>query len=193
MKKILVYAFAAMMIAGCNSAGKQSEAVEKTDKGAENACLFVKEQVPELREDIASVEVVGVDTLLSDILLYDEAIKVGKAGNDLLERSIKYSEYRTIMNEAERIYNDIHNSWAYSLVVNDSLRQLKKYENCWRKVYKIKVTMKSGVTREPRVLMDIDGVTPIMIEKDFEKQLNEHYYTVTWCPIDTIGLDLFGW
>jgi hypothetical protein len=44
----------------------------------------------------------------------------------------------------------------------------------WRKVYKVLVTMKSGDTKEPRVLMDNDGITPKMLEMDFGKQLEEY-------------------
>ena len=44
----------------------------------------------------------------------------------------------------------------------------------WRKVYTVKVTMKSGTTKEPRVLMDTDGITPRMMERDMEKAIEEH-------------------
>lgn len=44
----------------------------------------------------------------------------------------------------------------------------------WRKVYTIRVTMKSGSTKEPRVLMDQDGITPRCMEKEFEKELKDY-------------------
>ena len=59
-------------------------------------------------------------------------------------------------------------------MVNDSLHQQPKYDYQWRKVYKVQVTMKSGDTKTPRVLMDQDGITPRCLEKEFEKTLQEH-------------------
>ena len=34
--------------------------------------------------------------------------------------------------------------------------------------------MKSGDTREPRVLMDNDGITPRMMEVDMQKAIEDH-------------------
>jgi len=53
------------------------------------------------------------------------------------------------------------------------LKNLKKYDGQWRKVYTIRVTMKSGITKEPRVMMDKDGLTPRIMEKDIEKILDD--------------------
>ncbi len=38
----------------------------------------------------------------------------------------------------------------------------------------VRVTMKSGDTREPRVLMDNDGITPRMMEVDMQKAIEDH-------------------
>ena len=49
-----------------------------------------------------------------------------------------------------------------------------EFDGQWRKVYTVRVTMKSGVTKEPRVLMEQDGITPRMIEREFEKKLQNY-------------------
>lgn len=174
MKKILIFALAAVMVVGC-SAGKQGGQAAETDKGAENACQFVKEQVPELREDIESVEVIETDTLLSDIILSFERIRFAEATTKFIDEEISRNEFEKIIQDRELILKDIGYSWDFGIVVNDSLRKLEKYESCWRKVYKVKVTMKSGTTREPRVLMDNDGITPRMLETKFGRELEEYY------------------
>ena len=143
-------------------------------QGGENACQFVKEQVPGLREDIAKVEVVGEDSLLSDIALTFSRGSFAKAGVDFWEGNISPDEYQKIIDERAQLLRDIQDSWQFPLVVNDSLKTLSKFDGMWRKVYKVIVTMKSGDTKEPRVLMDNDGITPRMLEMDFGKQLEEY-------------------
>jgi len=69
---------------------------------------------------------------------------------------------------------DIKMSWIAPDVAGDSLRKLDKYNSSWRKAYVVKVTMKSGDTKEPRVLMDMDGLTPRLLEMDFIKSLDEY-------------------
>lgn len=147
-------------------------------KGGEHAIQFVKEQVPGLRDDIASVEVIEEDSLLSDIALVYDARSFAKAGADFWQGTISREDYRRIIDERERLLNDIEYSWRCPLVVNDSLKRLGKFDGMWRKVYRVLVTMKSGDTREPRVLMDGDGITPRMMEVDFERQLEEYHSAI---------------
>lgn len=170
MKKIFIAALVALMAVSCNN-GENKNTV---DKGAENACQFVKEQIPELREDIASIEVIDVDTLLCDEMLSFTQIEFAKTITDFLNDSISKKEFKEIIELRELVMKDIGNSWEFGIVVNDSLRRLEKYDGCWRKVYKVKVTTKSGTTREPRVLMDRDGETPRMLEMKFGKLFNEY-------------------
>lgn len=153
----------ALMIGSCG----------KRDIGAEHAIQYVKEQVPGLADDIESIEVTGVDTLLSDIWLVYEQVNFAKSGYDFLNDSLSLHKYSRMIDEWEQTIYDINTSWTYGMVVNDSLRKLEKYDGCWRRVYKILVTMKSGTTKIPRVLMDDDGITPRMIERDFENKMNE--------------------
>ena len=96
------------------------------------------------------------------------------SGFTVLKGEISKEELRTTIDSVAKAATDVEYSWRFSNVVNDSLRQLSKYDDMWRKVYTVKVTMKSGTIKEPRVLMDTDGKTPRMMERDMEKAIEEH-------------------
>ena len=168
-KKIFIGLVGFMGLIGCVDGGM------KYGKGGENAIQFVKEQVPGLRDDIASVEIIEEDSLLSDIALGHDAVIFAKAGADFWQGTISREEYQRIIDEREHLLNDIEYSWRFPLVVNDSLKKLGKFDGMWRKVYKVLVTMKSGDTKNPRVLMDGDGITPRMMEVDFGRKLEEYH------------------
>ena len=177
MKKVLFLIVAMMVLASCNSGFKVGKPL--VDVGGENACQFVKEQVPELREDIESVEMVEVDSLLCDTWLCFDSPKFIQASIDFYKGKLSESNYLQMISERSQLLSDVENSWMYGSVVNDSLKKLEKYNGEWRKVYKVKVTMKSGVTREPRVLMDNDGVTPRMLESEFERSLSKYHEQIS--------------
>lgn len=167
MKKVFLLAIALLLVS-CNTEQM------KYGQGGKNACQYVKEQVPGLREDIAKVEVIEEDSLLTDIGLTFADMRLSQSESDYYQGKISRKKLDAIIDSVSEAIKDVQYSWQFSNVVNDSLRQLKKFEYQWRKVYKVKVTMKSGDTKEPRVLMDQDGVTPRCLEKDFEKSLQEH-------------------
>lgn len=166
MKKMFL--FIAVLFVSCNA--EQS----KYGQGGHNACQFVKEQVPQLRDDIQSVKVIEEDSLLTDMILAFDQVRFAKAGLDFLDGNLSRDNYQKIVNEEALILYDIKSSWAYPMVVNDSLKKLSKYDDCWRKVYTICVTMKSGTTKEPRVLMENDGITPRALEMDFIRSLDDY-------------------
>lgn len=145
----------------------------KYGQGGQNACQFVKEQVPGIRDDIANVEVIEQDSLLGDIGIIFAKTELAKKSNLFLAKEITKDEFEAFVDSITHNATDIAFSWQFGIVVNDSLKQLEKYKYQWRKVYKIRVTMKSGITKEPRVLMDDDGITPRMLETDMEKTLND--------------------
>lgn len=171
MKKVILMLLVAMT--ACNTEQM------KYGQGGRNACQFVKEQVPELREDITSVEVIEEDSLLSDIGLSFELNRLLKAEGDFYEGKITDSQFEDVISDYAKMANDVEYSWRFSNSINDSLRSIKKYEYMWRKVYTIRVTMKSGSTKEPRVLMDQDGITPRCMEKEFEKDLKDYVDKMT--------------
>ena len=95
-------------------------------------------------------------------------------GLELMQGTIKAEEYEALIDSISHAATDITYSWQFCDVVNDSLMKLPKYDGLWRKVYTVRVTMKSGDTREPRVLMDNDGITPRMMEVDMQKAIEDH-------------------
>lgn len=170
MKKLFSTLLLLAILTACEQA--------KYGTGGRNACQFVKEQMPELREDIASVEVTKEDTLLSDIIFIYDQVAIAKAGSDFWSGEISKKKYQETIDKYVTILSDIDHSWKYGIVVNDSLKKLKTYDDAWRKVYTVLVTMKSGTTKEHRVLMDTDGLTPRMTETEFYGKLFEYQETL---------------
>lgn len=164
MKKALTIILAALLV-NCHGS---------LDPGAKNAELYVIEQVPEQADNIASVEAISVDSLLSDVSFSFAEIEMLKKGQELMQGKIKPSEYDALLDSISHAATDIAYSWQFSSVVNDSLKKLPQYDWLWRRVYTVRVTMKSGVTKEPRVMMDQDGITPRMIEMGMRKALEDH-------------------
>ena len=58
--------------------------------------------------------------------------------------------------------------------MNDSLIKLEKYQFNFRKVYTVRVTMKSKVSKEIRVMMDKDGIIPWYTESEFADNLKQY-------------------
>lgn len=145
----------------------------KYGRGGDNACQYVKEQVPGLREDIASVEVIEEDSLLSDIGLIFGRTILAKSSAEFQEGTLSKDKFKAIIDSLAHDATDVEYSWRFSNVINDSLRALQRYSGQWRKVYTVRVTMKSGTTKEPRVMMDNDGITPRMIERDMENTIRD--------------------
>lgn len=156
------------VLTGCN------QTQMKYGQGGKNACQFVKEQVPGLRDDIQDIEVIAEDSLLCDLGMTFGDLTLSKQGAAFLKGEISKDEISATIDSVAKAATDVEYSWRFSNVVNDSLKQLPKYDGLWRKVYTVKVTMKSGTTKEPRVLMDTDGKTPRMLERDMEKAIEEH-------------------
>lgn len=168
MKKILFVMAVAVMTA-CNVSQM------KYDAGGRNACQYVKEKMYLSDEDIQRIEVTKEDSLLSDSWLSWDRAKFSQAGVDFLEDKISTDEYREIVEERSELLNDVMNSWSIvGMVVNDSLRRLQKYNDVWRKVYTVSITMKSGTMRETRVIMDRDGITPRMTENEFAHTIKKY-------------------
>lgn len=167
MKNYIIIAIL-LVLTGCN------QTQMKYGQGGENACQFVKERISDLRDDIQNIEVIAEDSLLCDMGMIYGDITLSKQGAAFLNGEISKEELSTIIDSVAQAATDVEHSWRLSNVVNDSLNHLSKYDGLWRKVYTIKVTMKSGTTKEPRVLMDTDGKTPRMMERDMQKAIEEH-------------------
>ena len=167
MKKVLLIVIAAILV-GCQGVGN------KFGQGGKNAAQYVREQVPEQADNIASIETIYEDSLLCDIGFSFAEIQLSKKSLELMQGTIKPAEYETLIDSISQAATDITYSWQFSDVVNDSLMKLPQYDGLWRKAYTVRVTMKSGDTREIRVLMDNDGITPRMMERDMQKAIEDH-------------------
>lgn len=148
--------------------------ISKYGQGGKNAAQYVREQMPELRDDIESLETTGEDSLLTDRMLSYGRVQFSQARVDFSEDNINREQYQQIIDSTANVLRDVRNSWIYGIVVNDSLRKLKQYEDNWAKVYTVTVKMKSGVEKEFRILMDNDGITPRMTQKEFGQKLQEY-------------------
>lgn len=168
MKKLLLFV-AVMLVVSC------SQVANKYGQGGRNAVQFVKEQVPSLNDDIESIEVIEEDSLLSDIGLIFGSTMLAKSSAEFQKGTLSKDKFKAIIDSLAHDATDVEYSWRFSNVINDSLRALQKYCGQWRKVYTVRVTMKSGTTKEPRVMMDNDGITPRMIERDIENTIR--YFT----------------
>lgn len=165
MKKV----FLVMMMAATVACSTQQK---KNDPGKENVCQFVREQVPELREDIASVDVIAEDSLLSDVGLMFASSELLRMSSAYLKEEVSKQEFQALIDSIAHEVTEVGYSWQFGKVANDSLRKLEKYGGIWRKVYTVRVTMKSGTTKELRVMMDDDGITPRMMERDMKETLD---------------------
>ena len=151
----------------------------KYGQGGRNACQYVREQIPEQAENIERVEVIDEDSLLGVEYLVTGDVAVCEAETDYYKGRISRQRLDAIIDSVARSLQDVQESWTVGIVVNDSLRRLEKYRSHWRQVYTVQVTMKSGVTKYPRVLMDRNGPTPYCMEKDVERAIAEHTQTLT--------------
>jgi hypothetical protein len=167
MKKSIIVAIAVMLM-GCGQISS------KFGQGGKNAAQFVKEQVPQLKEDIESFETIAEDSLLTDRMLSLGSVQQARTNAEFWEGKISRDQYQQFIDSTSNVLQDVQYSWQFSNVVNDSLKKLTKYQYNWAKVYTVRVKMKSGVEKDVRVLMDQDGITPRMTEKQFGEELQEY-------------------
>ena len=165
MKKTISIIAAAMLM-GCQDGD--------FGQGGKNAAQYVREQVPEQADNIASIETIAEDSLLGFTSFGFAEMEMAKKGSEFLNGTISKDEYSAIIDSISNVAQDISDSWQFSAVVNDSLHKLEKYNGLWRKAYTVRVTLKNGDTKEPRVLMDEDGITPSIIEREMQRRIEEH-------------------
>lgn len=146
---------------------------DKFGQGGRNACQFVKEQVAEMSEDIESIEVVSEDSLLGDAGMTIAKVQLASMGADYLAGKVTKDEFDAVIDSVAHDATDVSFSWHFGMVVNDSLKQIKRYDALWRRAYLVKVKMKSGTSVEVHVLMDNDGITPRMMDSGMDKVLRD--------------------
>lgn len=170
MKKVLFLLLAMASMMACNS--EQN----KYGIGGQNACQFVKEKVANQSDNIKNIEVIAEDSLLSDIGLTFATIRASNIKAAYYAGMIPYNEMSRVLDSCKAELMYVEQSWKYGTVS----KKLKKFEYQWRKAYTVRVTMKSTVTKETRVLMDHDGITPRMLEMDFFDELRQHQIDFTY-------------
>lgn len=142
MKKVLMTMVVVAAVMACTSS--------PYGQGGDNACQFVKEQAPGLRDDIAKVEVVGEDSMVVyDVPMLMEELKSKEADADL--NIITCKELR---------------EFAESISKQQEVRV----------VYWVAVIKKSSKQEVIGVIMEADGTTPYMLRDEYiqmEKPFNE--------------------
>ena len=103
----------------CNNSVKT---IEVKDEGAINACQFLREQLGSLSDNIDSMEVLGVDSLLSDIQPMFEQSSMLRSGIDFLENKINSKEYQKRIENYQSSIERIMKSWLYQSF-NDSIKK----------------------------------------------------------------------
>lgn len=166
MKKAFVMLVGCCLM-GCNSNGGI------VDQGSDNACQYAKEKIGVLSENIESMEVVKVDSLLSNIGLSFGFTRAHKAAVGFLANEITSTDYLAVLDSLSGEVDNVSNSWKYGDVVNDSLHEIDRLDSQWRRVYTVSIKMKSGTSEECRVMMDRDGITPYMTEMEMKQEFDK--------------------
>lgn len=163
MKKLLITTVIAILTACSDGA----------DQDKRNACQYVREQMPQQSDNIKSVEVIDEDSVLTTLLLSFGASEIYTEKIKLLDNEISIDQWRVFTDSMMTLESDVTRSWFMDRAINDSLRLLPKYKDSWRKAYLIEVTMKSGATKQYRVCMNQDGVTPSNTADDIIKEVEK--------------------
>lgn len=140
MKKVILMMM--MAVAGCTSS--------PYGQGGENACQFVKEQMPEKVKDAASVKVVGKDSMV----VYDVPMLMEKLKSKEVDADLNIITCKELREFAESI---------------------SKQQEA-RVVYWVAVIKKSSKQEVIGVIMEADGTTPYMLRDEYiqmEKPFNE--------------------
>ena len=162
MKKMM-YLLAVIMMVACG----------ETDQGRKNACQYVREQMPDQIANIKSVEVVKEDSVLSPFIISLGTSEIHSMRGDYYGGDITIEEWHVYQDSMLTIGLDAQRSWVMDKEWSDSLKQLPKYKESWRKAYLVEVTMKSGAIKQYRVCMDEAGTTPFMTIEQFQPKLDD--------------------
>ena len=165
MKKIATVTIMLLVLVGCQQS--------KYGQAGENAIQYVREQMNDQKDNIKSVEITMEDSVLSTILLSFATTELYLQNTKYLGDEISRDHYHAFVDSIDRMMTDVTRSWIMDREWNDSLKQLPKYKNSWRKAFMIEVTMKSNQTLTYRICMDQDGTTPSMTSDQFMKQRDE--------------------
>lgn len=145
------------------------EAGITTSQGEKNAAQYVKN----INAGVEEAAVIAADTVFSyEMLAFDQA--------PLAEKQFKYScgelardEYVKFLDNYIKNYDEIHDSQQLR-IYTDSLMKTDKYKYSKRVRYTVEAKYNDGRTKEERVLMERDGITPECTQHDANKQMREY-------------------
>ncbi len=158
MKKIIL-TLAVLLTIACS--GEQS----KYGQGGENAVKYAKESTFNGLSGVKDVQITAVDSVLTDDML-DEADFVKKT-EGIVNGSVTEEEIHMMVDSVSTISRDIYLTWVGDHR-KDSIRE--KYAGHWHMLYSVTATLESGAKKTVGVVMDSDGVTPIMTDKEYKEQ-----------------------
>ena len=164
MKSAFFTTVIALVMMGC--------AFNSGDIGKDNALQYVREAIGNM--EVKSIEVVHTDSLLCDVPLMFQMNGLLKAESAFLEDKISADSLQHAIDKILDMQMDIMNTWMYGIVVNDSLKNVPGYAGAWRRVHTVQVTLPSTETKQTRVLMDSDGITPRCLENEFVDIINKY-------------------
>ena len=168
MREMFLLIMMSIVLTACNTDQM------KYGQGGRNACQYVREQMSDQATNIKSVEITKEDSVLSPLIIIFGKTEIYQKRIDLYEGIITNGQLREYIDSMTTVCLDIQRSWIMDKELSDSLKQLPKYQESWRKAYWIEVTMKSNTTKQYRICMDEDGVTPSMTSEEFLKIQDEY-------------------
>ena len=146
----------------------------KYGQGGINACQYVREQMQDQSVNIKNIEVIREDSVLSPLIILIGKTEIYKKSIDLYDGLIANKQWQEYIDSMVIVGYDVQRSWIMDKRDCDSLKQLSKYHGSWRKAYIVEVTMKSNTSKQYRVCMNEDGVTPSMTAEEYLKEQKEY-------------------
>lgn len=157
MKKVLLL-FVMCITFGCN------DKRPTLSEGEQNAIRYAQEHAN------VSAVIDKTDTLLcADVEILSDSIYDVMFDNFEKGR-ISTQQFRDYQEKAGRTLLDIYLSWGIREELKQDVRKNKDYDPYWRIVYTVDGT---------RIMMDVDGVTPVTTEREFRDKMNRLKFNIT--------------
>ena len=145
------------------------------DQGKRNATKFVEDAIGRSlaldASQVESIEIVDEDTLLSHAMLMVPLNEILKAKSQFIQGEITRDSLTSVCDKDFRYWEAVQTSWYVDSKFGKNDPQ---YQTWLRRVFKFKVKFKDGKLREPRLVMDADGITPVALESEVQMKLGEY-------------------
>lgn len=146
----------------------------ENDLAKRNVKKFVEDAIEESialdASQVDKIEIEYEDSLMSPIVIGFTLNTILKAKSQYLAGSISRDSLYKVQMQCFDEWEAMYNSWNVNpnLAKKDTL-----YNGELRRCYRATVTFKNGQTRNPRVLMDTDGITPSFIESKVQSEIDK--------------------